>query len=71
MADNVESEFSNAMDIDEIISASKSKSDGKYKTIEVNKLVEPQTDIGNLLVTDINLIETKNFKWVSPQHKHL
>ncbi|XP_028395138.1 ribosome biogenesis regulatory protein homolog [Dendronephthya gigantea] len=63
MADKVvESEPSNAMDIDEIISASKSKNDGKYKTIEVNKLVEPQTDIGNLLVTDINLIETKNFK---------
>ena len=31
MADNVESEFSNAKDIDEIISASKSKNDANTK----------------------------------------
>lgn len=49
-----------AKSIDEIISAAECET--KYKSIEVNKLIEPQTDVGNLLITDINLVERKNFK---------
>jgi hypothetical protein len=30
----------------------------------VNKQIEPETDLGNLLIADINLFERKNFKWV-------
>ena len=51
-----------AIHIEEIISAAESKNEAKYKSIEVTKLIEPETDLGNLLVTDINLIECKNFK---------
>jgi hypothetical protein len=46
--------------IDDIISAAETKN--KYKTTEVNKQIEPQTDLGNLLITDINLFERQNFK---------
>ena len=51
-----------AINIEEIISAAESKNETKYKSTEVKKLIEPETDLGNLLVTDINLIECKYFK---------
>jgi cellulase/cellobiase CelA1 len=55
MAGNIEK----TQNIDEIISAAQTTN--KYKTIEVNKAIEPHTDLGNLLITDINLIGRQNF----------
>ena len=62
MAVNNEKYNTSAIGIEEIISAAKTKNENKYKSIEVKKLIEPETDLGNLLVTDINLIECRNFK---------
>ncbi|CAB4030611.1 ribosome biogenesis regulatory homolog, partial [Paramuricea clavata] len=58
MAANIESE--EATTINDVISAAKTRE--KYKPIEVNKQIEPETDLGNLLIADINLFERKNFK---------
>ena len=53
-------EVNKAVNVDEIIS----KNAGKYKTIEVVKQIEPEIDLGNLLLSDINLIDRKNFRQV-------
>lgn len=42
------------MDVDEILAASKSQ----YKSTDVSKAVELQFDLGNLLATDFNSIDT-------------
>ena len=46
--------------INEILSAKQSK----YKPIEVNKEVEVEVDIGNLLVTDTNVLQSDELKLV-------
>ena len=60
MAANIERHKEEAMTINDVISAAKTRE--KYKPIEVNKQIEPETDLGNLLIADINLFERKNFK---------
>ena len=50
---------SRAMDAMEIIAAQ----EGKYKSTEVKKEVELELDLGNLLATDLNPIDTEAFKY--------
>lgn len=53
------------VDIQDLLLAAEKKGQGRYKSTEVKKLIEPQLDIGNLLVTDQDPIENTNFKWVT------
>ena len=48
--------------LEEIISAAEQREEKHYKTTEVKKLIEPHSDLGNLLLTDLDPFEYKNFK---------
>ncbi|XP_046855290.1 ribosome biogenesis regulatory protein homolog [Xenia sp. Carnegie-2017] len=50
------------VNIEDIISAAEVKDEQKFKSTEVNKLIEPQFDVRNLLLTDINIVEKSSFK---------
>ncbi|XP_046864191.1 splicing factor 3B subunit 2-like isoform X1 [Xenia sp. Carnegie-2017] len=50
------------VNIEDIISAAEAKDEQKFKSTEVNKLIEPQFDVRNLLLTDINIVEKSSFK---------
>lgn len=50
------------IDIEDLLSAAERKVKERYKSTEVQKLIEPQLDIGNLLVVDQDPIEFSNFK---------
>ena len=49
-----------AVDVDALLAESKSK----HKSTEVKKDVELQFDLGNLLATDLNIIDTAAFRCV-------
>ena len=51
-----------AVGIEELLSAAEKKDKERYKSTEVAKAIEPQLDIGNLLVADQDPIETTNFR---------
>ncbi len=46
------------MDVDAVLAARQ----GQYKSAEVEKDVEPQYDLGNLLVTDLSSVETEDLR---------
>lgn len=46
------------MDVDAILSAHQSK----YKPTDVSKEIELQFDLGNLVVTDLNNIDTESLR---------
>ena len=48
------------MDVDALLAENKSK----HKSTEVKKDVELQFDLGNLLATDLNIIDTAAFRCV-------
>ncbi|XP_046856169.1 ribosome biogenesis regulatory protein homolog [Xenia sp. Carnegie-2017] len=50
------------VNIEDIISAAEVKDEQKFKSTEVNKLIQPQFDVRNLLLTDINIVEKSSFK---------
>ena len=43
------------MDVDAVLAAKQ----GQYKATDVDKDVEPQYDLGNLLVTDLSTVDTE------------
>ena len=47
------------MDVDKILSASKLE----LKSTDVSKEVELQFDLGNLLATDLNSLDTEALRW--------
>ena len=49
-----------ALDVDALLAENKSK----HKSTEVKKDVELQFDLGNLLATDLNIIDTAAFRCV-------
>ena len=46
------------VDIDALLSAA----DAQFKSIEVKKEIDPQLDVGNLLLTDSDPVDVKEFK---------
>lgn len=50
------------IDFEDLLSAAEKKEKERYKSTEVEKLIEPQLDVGNLLVVDQDPIKFSDFK---------
>lgn len=47
------------MDVDAVLAAR----EGRYKTTAVEKDVEPQYDLGNLLITDLSSVDSEELRY--------
>ena len=58
MADGME------VDVASVLSAAEKVAEGKFKSIDVKKDIDPELDVGNLLAIDLQPIDLRELRWV-------
>ena len=58
MADGME------VDVASVLSAAEKDAEGKFKSIDVKKDIDPDLDVGNLLAIDLQPIDLRELRWV-------
>ena len=59
MADGME------VDVASVLSAAEKDAEGKFKSIDVKKDIDPELDVGNLLAIDLQPIDLRELRWVT------
>ena len=58
MADGME------VDVASVLSAAEKDAEGKFKSVDVTKDIDPELDVGNLSAIDLQPIDLRELRWV-------